>query len=85
MDFNNSAQAIILIVGGAKNINSLIHCSTRLRFTLHDFAKPIKKNSHLCYCEVTTTNTLTARRVSNAIVHKTRLNSNTKVQVMVTN
>ena len=39
MDFNDSAQAIILNVGGAKNINSLIHCSTRLRFTLHDFAK----------------------------------------------
>ncbi|WEE35603.1 PTS beta-glucoside transporter subunit IIBCA [Lactiplantibacillus paraplantarum] len=39
MDFNDSAQAIILNVGGAPNINSLIHCSTRLRFTLNDFAK----------------------------------------------
>lgn len=39
MDFNDSAQAIILNVGGEKNINSLIHCSTRLRFTLNDFAK----------------------------------------------
>ena len=39
MDFNDSAQAFILNVGGEKNINSLIHCSTRLRFTLNDFAK----------------------------------------------
>ena len=39
MDFNSSAKAIISGVGGQKNVASLIHCSTRLRFTLNDFDK----------------------------------------------
>lgn len=37
MDFNTSAKEIIAGVGGAKNVATLIHCSTRLRFTLNDF------------------------------------------------
>ncbi|MFC6200552.1 PTS beta-glucoside transporter subunit IIBCA [Lactiplantibacillus nangangensis] len=37
MDFKTSAKAIIAGVGGAKNVATLIHCSTRLRFTLNDF------------------------------------------------
>jgi PTS system beta-glucosides-specific IIC component len=37
MDFQASAKAIVEGVGGVENINSLIHCSTRLRFTLNDF------------------------------------------------
>ena len=34
-----SASQIIEFVGGKDNINTLIHCSTRLRFTLNDFDK----------------------------------------------
>jgi PTS system beta-glucosides-specific IIC component len=34
-----SASQIIEFVGGVDNINTLIHCSTRLRFTLNDFDK----------------------------------------------
>ncbi|VDG21037.1 PTS beta-glucoside transporter subunit IIBCA [Lactiplantibacillus mudanjiangensis] len=37
MDFDASAKAIIAGVGGKQNIVSLIHCSTRLRFSLSDF------------------------------------------------
>lgn len=37
MDFKASAKAIIAGVGGAKNVATVIHCSTRLRFTLNDF------------------------------------------------
>lgn len=39
MDFKKSAQEIIKGVGGASNVASLIHCSTRLRFSLNDFDK----------------------------------------------
>lgn len=37
MDFKQSAQEIVANVGGAKNVANLIHCSTRLRFSLNDF------------------------------------------------
>ena len=39
MDFEKSAKEIIEKVGGAGNVASLIHCSTRLRFSLNDFDK----------------------------------------------
>jgi len=39
MDFKKSAKEIIEKVGGAGNVASLIHCSTRLRFSLNDFDK----------------------------------------------
>ncbi len=39
MDYNASAGQIIEHVGGKDNIIKLIHCSTRLRFTLADFDK----------------------------------------------
>lgn len=39
MDYSTDAQQIIANVGGDKNINTLIHCMTRLRFTLKDESK----------------------------------------------
>ncbi|WPC16732.1 PTS beta-glucoside transporter subunit IIBCA [Pediococcus inopinatus] len=36
MDYKDSAKQIYKAVGGEKNINSLIHCMTRLRFRLKD-------------------------------------------------
>lgn len=39
MDYKSSAQSIIKYVGGKENIAKLIHCSTRLRFTLVDYDK----------------------------------------------
>jgi len=39
MSRDDEAEAIIAGVGGAENIADLHHCSTRLRFTLHDDAK----------------------------------------------
>jgi PTS system beta-glucosides-specific IIC component len=35
-DYAKSAKAIIQAIGGEKNVARLIHCSTRLRFTLKD-------------------------------------------------
>lgn len=37
IDYKSSAKDIIRLVGGKSNINKVIHCSTRLRFTLNDF------------------------------------------------
>lgn len=39
MDYSADAQQIIANVGGDKNITTLIHCMTRLRFTLKDESK----------------------------------------------
>lgn len=39
LDYKVSAQQIIQRVGGNENINKVIHCSTRLRFTLNNFDK----------------------------------------------
>jgi PTS system beta-glucosides-specific IIC component len=39
MDFTKTAQGILAGVGGKDNIKNLVHCITRLRFTLHDQAK----------------------------------------------
>ncbi|QFP78812.1 beta-glucoside-specific PTS transporter subunit IIABC [Latilactobacillus graminis] len=36
-DYQTSAKAIIKAVGGKQNVTGLIHCSTRLRFTLANF------------------------------------------------
>ncbi|MGF7432435.1 beta-glucoside-specific PTS transporter subunit IIABC [Pasteurella bettyae] len=36
MNYNSFAKDIIQLVGGEKNIKSLVHCSTRLRFVLYD-------------------------------------------------
>lgn len=36
MDIKISAQQILQYVGGARNVNSLVHCATRLRFVLLD-------------------------------------------------
>lgn len=43
MDNEQLAQRIIKEVGGESNISSLIHCSTRLRFTLVDMNKANKQ------------------------------------------
>ncbi|EJE99652.1 PTS system, beta-glucosides-specific EIIBCA component, partial [Liquorilactobacillus mali KCTC 3596 = DSM 20444] len=39
IDYKSSAKDIIRFVGTKENINKVIHCSTRLRFTLNDFDK----------------------------------------------
>lgn len=39
MDYKNLANLIINLVGGEKNVNSLVHCATRLRFNLKDESK----------------------------------------------
>ncbi len=36
MDYNKTAQSVLDHVGGADNVTSLVHCMTRLRFTLKD-------------------------------------------------
>lgn len=39
MKFENEAREIVRLIGGESNINSLVHCATRLRFELKDGAK----------------------------------------------
>lgn len=39
MKFENEAKEILRLVGGESNINSLVHCATRLRFELKDGSK----------------------------------------------
>lgn len=39
IDYEKSATQIIKYIGGKENISKLIHCSTRLRFSLIDFGK----------------------------------------------
>lgn len=39
MDYSNRANQILQAAGGEENIISLMHCTTRLRFVLHDFSK----------------------------------------------
>lgn len=39
MKYKNEAIEIIRLVGGAANVNSLVHCATRLRFELKDGSK----------------------------------------------
>lgn len=38
-EYNDLAKAIIKAVGGPTNINSVVHCATRLRFSLKDETK----------------------------------------------
>ena len=39
MNYKNLAETILHLVGGESNINALVHCATRLRFTLKDESK----------------------------------------------
>ena len=39
MDFNKMASSILANVGGKENVSQVVHCATRLRFTLKDAAK----------------------------------------------
>ncbi len=39
MNYKDLAEAILKLVGGESNIKSLVHCATRLRFTLKDESK----------------------------------------------
>ena len=48
MKFENESAAIIRLIGGEKNIDSLVHCATRLRFGLKDDAKANKGNFKNC-------------------------------------
>lgn len=42
MNYENLAKEIVQGVGGEKNVVSLVHCATRLRFTLKDTSKADK-------------------------------------------
>jgi len=42
MNYSDLAKTILQQVGGASNVAALVHCATRLRFTLHDHAKADK-------------------------------------------
>ncbi|MBU3097907.1 MULTISPECIES: beta-glucoside-specific PTS transporter subunit IIABC [Clostridium] len=42
MDYNNLASQILKLVGGEKNVLSVVHCATRLRFKLRDKKKANK-------------------------------------------
>jgi len=42
MNYSDLAKTILSQVGGAANVAALVHCATRLRFTLHDHAKADK-------------------------------------------
>ncbi|SDZ25894.1 PTS system, beta-glucosides-specific IIC component [Evansella caseinilytica] len=42
MDYEKIAREIVDLVGGEKNVASLVHCATRLRFTLKDETKANK-------------------------------------------
>ncbi|WP_257350190.1 beta-glucoside-specific PTS transporter subunit IIABC [Pseudalkalibacillus decolorationis] len=43
MDNKQLGHQIVELVGGEENINSLVHCATRLRFKLDDYSKVDKK------------------------------------------
>lgn len=36
MSYSGLAKTILQLVGGTENVDALVHCATRLRFTLHD-------------------------------------------------
>ena len=42
MNYSGLAKTILQKVGGPSNVAALVHCATRLRFTLHDNAKADK-------------------------------------------
>lgn len=42
MSYTNTAKTILHLVGDKENVAGLVHCATRLRFTLHDNAKANK-------------------------------------------
>ncbi|GAF64689.1 PTS system transporter subunit IIC [Bacillus sp. TS-2] len=42
MNYESLAKEIVELVGGEKNVKSLVHCATRLRFTLNDNSKANK-------------------------------------------
>ena len=39
MDYKLTASEVLKLVGGKENISQFEHCSTRLRFSLHDYSK----------------------------------------------
>jgi PTS system beta-glucosides-specific IIC component len=39
MDYNKTAEGVLRAVGGEDNVESLVHCATRLRFVLKDDSK----------------------------------------------
>lgn len=43
MKYSEEAKQIVRLVGGEKNVNSLVHCATRLRFELKDNQKADKE------------------------------------------
>ena len=42
MSYSGLAKTILQLVGSADNVQALVHCATRLRFTLHDNSKAKK-------------------------------------------
>lgn len=46
MSYSGLAKTILQLVGGAENVDALVHCATRLRFTLHDNGNAKKKQNY---------------------------------------
>jgi beta-glucoside PTS system EIICBA component len=44
LSYQSFAKEIVELVGGDKNINNVVHCATRLRFTLKDHSQADKKS-----------------------------------------
>ena len=44
MDFKELAVLILENIGGKSNVKNVVHCATRLRFTLKDDSKPNTDN-----------------------------------------
>lgn len=42
VDYAQTGQDVLAAVGGEENVRSVVHCATRLRFTLKDHSVPIK-------------------------------------------
>lgn len=51
--YENMNKQIIAAVGGEDNIQSVVHCATRLRFVLKDESKEMMRQLHefLEYCK----------------------------------
>ena len=52
MDFKKMASSILTDIGGKENVSQVVHCATRLRFTLKDDTKAntdaIKRSRACC-------------------------------------
>ena len=43
MDYSKTAAGVLKGVGGEENVQSLVHCATRLRFVIKDTRRPTRR------------------------------------------